>query len=43
MAGDATAGVAEHPRVADAARLPSDDFVLEDDTAVERHFAEEDR
>ncbi len=39
MAGDATAGVAEHPRAADAARLRSYDFVLEDNAALERHFA----
>jgi hypothetical protein len=39
MAGDATAGVAEHLRAADAARLASYDFVLEDDTALERHRA----
>jgi hypothetical protein len=39
MAGDATASIAEHPRAADVARLPSYDFLLEDDIDLERHFA----
>jgi hypothetical protein len=43
MAGDGhcggSRGVAEHLRGSNAARLPSYDFVLEDDAALERHFA----
>ena len=39
MASDATAGIVEHPRAADAARISSYDFLLEDATDPERHFA----
>jgi hypothetical protein len=39
VASDAPAGIAEHPQAADAARLPAYDFLLEDDTDPDRHFA----
>jgi hypothetical protein len=38
MAGDVTAGIGEHPPSADAARLSSYDFLLEDDTDLQRRL-----